>query len=56
MCTSWIYIMRNLNEKNYSNWNYVMRNFLRIKKWGYVSGISVKSRNTDKGYAVLINV
>ena len=28
-----------LNGKNYSNWSYVIRNFLKGKKlWGYVTG------------------
>jgi hypothetical protein len=34
-----------------------MRNFLKGKRiWGYVSGTSVKPRNTDEGYVALINV
>ena len=33
-----------------------MRNFLKGKKmWGYVSGISVKPRNIDKGYVAIID-
>jgi len=34
-----------------------MRNFLKGKKmWGYVRGTLVKPRNTDEGYAALIDV
>jgi len=34
-----------------------MRNFLKGKRiWGYVSGTSVKPRNTDEGYVALIDV
>jgi hypothetical protein len=34
-----------------------MRNFFKGKKiWGYVSGTSVKPRNTDEGYVALIDV
>ena len=39
-----------LDGKNYSYWSYVMRNFLKGKKiWGYVSGTSVKPKDTDAG-------
>ena len=45
-----------LDGKNYSYWSYVMRNFLKGKKmWGYVSRTSVRHRNTDVGYAALID-
>ncbi|XP_031263267.1 uncharacterized protein LOC116121448 [Pistacia vera] len=45
-----------LDDKNYFCWSYVMRNFLKVKKmWGYVSGTSVKLRNTDECYAALID-
>ncbi|XP_031257396.1 uncharacterized protein LOC116115383 [Pistacia vera] len=45
-----------LDDKNYSYWSYVMRNFLKGKKmWGYVSGTSVKPKNTDEGYDALID-
>ena len=44
-----------LDEKNYSYWSYVMRNFLKGKKtWGYISGTSVIPRNIDKSYIALI--
>jgi hypothetical protein len=34
-----------------------MRNFLKGKKmWEYVSGISVIPKNTNEGYAALIDV
>jgi ribosomal protein S11 len=40
-----------------SNWSYVMKNSCKGKRmWKYVSGTSVKFKNTDKGYAALIDV
>ena len=34
----------------------MMRNFLKGKKmWGYVSGTFVQPKNTDEGYATLID-
>jgi len=45
-----------LDGKNYSYWSYVMRNFLKDKKmWGYVRGTYVIPKNTDEGYAALID-
>jgi hypothetical protein len=40
----------------YSYWSYVMINFFKGKRMrGYVNGIFVKPRNTNEGYAALIN-
>ena len=45
-----------LDEKNYSYWSYVMRNFLKGKKmWGYISGTYMIPKNTEKGNVVLID-
>jgi len=45
-----------LDEKNYSYWSYVMRNFLKGKKmWGYVSGTYMIPKNIKEGDAVLID-
>jgi hypothetical protein len=45
-----------LDEKNYSYWSYVMRNFLKGKKmWGYVSGTYVIPKNTEERVVVLID-
>jgi len=45
-----------LDEKNYSYWSYVMRNFLKGKKmWGYVSGIYVVPKNIEEGDVALID-
>jgi hypothetical protein len=45
-----------LDEKNYSYWSYVMRNFLKGKKrWGYVSGTYVVPKNTEEGDTVSID-
>ena len=54
---SFQYVSVRLDEKNYSYWSYVMGNFLKGKMmWGYVSGTSVKPRNTDESYVALIDV
>jgi hypothetical protein len=50
------FVSMSLDGNNYSYWSYVMRNFLKGKKmWGYVSGTFVIPRNTDEGYAALID-
>jgi hypothetical protein len=54
---SFQYVSVRLDEKNYSYWSYVMGNFLKGKMmWGYVSGTSMKPRNTDESYVALIDV
>jgi hypothetical protein len=54
---SFQYVSVRLDEKNYSYWIYVMRNFIKGKMmWGYVNGTSVKPRNTDESYVALIDV
>jgi hypothetical protein len=47
-----------LDVNNYSYKSYVMTNFLNGKMWGYVSvsRAYVIPRNTDEGYAALIDV
>jgi hypothetical protein len=45
-----------LDEKNYSYWSYVMRNFLKGKKmWGYVGGTYMIHKNIEEGDVVLID-
>jgi hypothetical protein len=44
-----------LDEKNYSYWSYVMKNFLKGKKIrGYVSRTYVIPKNTKEGDVVMI--
>jgi hypothetical protein len=51
------FVSMRLDGNNYSYWSYVMENFLKGKKmWGYVSGTFMIPRNTDEGYAALIDV
>jgi hypothetical protein len=45
-----------LDEKNYSYWSYVMKNFLKGKKmWGYISGTYVAPKNTKERDVALID-
>jgi hypothetical protein len=45
-----------LDGKNYSYWNYVIRNFFKGKKmWGYVSGTYMIPKNIEEGDVVLID-
>jgi hypothetical protein len=45
-----------LDEKNYSYWSYIMKNFLKGKKmWGYISGTYVAPKNTKERDVALID-
>jgi hypothetical protein len=45
-----------LDEKNYSYWSYIMKNFLKGKKmWGYISGTYVAPKNTEERDVALID-